>query len=68
MNTIRVTTRRAEEDIVNKGVPPQSPQGDQVPQVNQVSIDSPALTNEEFRLALLMKAQVVTAQAQAMTS
>ena len=58
-----------EEENVNEGVPPQDPQGlqgDQVPQGNQVPVDPLAMSNEEFRSALLMMAQAVTTQAQAM--
>ncbi|XP_049348530.1 uncharacterized protein LOC125813083 [Solanum verrucosum] len=50
MNTIRANARRMEEEIVNEGVPPQGPKGDQVPQGNQVLVDPPAMSNEEVRL------------------
>ncbi|XP_049373433.1 uncharacterized protein LOC125838415 [Solanum verrucosum] len=53
-----------EEEIVNEGLP----QGDQVPLGNQVPVDPPTMTNEEVRLALLMMAQAVTTQAEAMTA
>ncbi|KAK4726954.1 hypothetical protein R3W88_031871 [Solanum pinnatisectum] len=66
MNTRWVTARKIEEENVNEGVPPQGPQGDQVPRGNQVLVDPPAMSNEEVRSALLMMAQAVTTQAQAM--
>ncbi|XP_049370252.1 probable indole-3-pyruvate monooxygenase YUCCA10 [Solanum verrucosum] len=57
-----------EEEIVNEGVPPQGPQGDRVPQGNQVPVEAPTMTNEAVRSSLLMIAQAVTTQAQAMTA
>ncbi|WMV13612.1 hypothetical protein MTR67_006997 [Solanum verrucosum] len=68
MNTRRTPTRIVKEEIVNEGVPSQDPQGDQVPQGNEVSVDALAMTNEEVRSALLVMAQDVTTQAQAITA
>ncbi|XP_049368428.1 uncharacterized protein LOC125833329 [Solanum verrucosum] len=48
MNT-RENTRRMEEENVNERVPPQGPQGDRVPQGNQVPVDPSAISNEEIR-------------------
>ncbi|KAK4726899.1 hypothetical protein R3W88_031816 [Solanum pinnatisectum] len=65
MNTSRTPVRRVEEENVNEGVPPQYPQGpdgSQVPQDNQVSVDPPAMTNEEIRSAFLTLAQAMMAQ------
>jgi len=61
-----MNTRRMEEETVNDGVLPQGRQGDQVPQGNRVPVYPPAMSNEEVRLALLMMAQAVTIQVQAM--
>ncbi|XP_049391548.1 uncharacterized protein LOC125855954 [Solanum stenotomum] len=55
-------TRRVEEKNVNDGVPPQGPQGDQVPQKNKVLVDPPVMTNKEIRSAFLTLAQAMTAQ------
>ncbi|WMV50215.1 hypothetical protein MTR67_043600, partial [Solanum verrucosum] len=49
MNTRRTPGGRVEEENVNEGVPPHGPQGGQVPQGNQVTVDAPPLTNEEIR-------------------
>ncbi|XP_049397332.1 probable indole-3-pyruvate monooxygenase YUCCA10 [Solanum stenotomum] len=62
------TILHVEEEIVNEGVPPQGAQGDQVPQGNQVLVEAPTMTNEAVRSALLMIAQAVTTEAQAMTA
>ena len=50
---------------MNEGVPPQDPQGDQVPQVNQgnqVPVNAPDMTNEEIRMAFLTLAQAMMTQ------
>ncbi|WMV13523.1 hypothetical protein MTR67_006908 [Solanum verrucosum] len=65
MNT-RSNPRRAKEENVDRGVPPQGLQGDQVligNQENEVSVVPPAMTNEEIRAAFLTLAQAMTAQA-----
>uniref|UniRef100_M1DJ17 Gag-pol polyprotein n=1 Tax=Solanum tuberosum TaxID=4113 RepID=M1DJ17_SOLTU len=70
MNT-KANPRMMEEEIVNEGFPPQGLQGDQVPlgnQGNQVPVDPPAMTTKEVRSTLLMIAQAITTQAQAMTA
>uniref|UniRef100_M1DXQ1 Uncharacterized protein n=1 Tax=Solanum tuberosum TaxID=4113 RepID=M1DXQ1_SOLTU len=63
----RANPRRAEEEIGNKGVPPQDTQGlqgDQVPignQENEVPVVPLAMTNEEIREDFLTLAQAMTA-------
>uniref|UniRef100_M1DYA7 Uncharacterized protein n=1 Tax=Solanum tuberosum TaxID=4113 RepID=M1DYA7_SOLTU len=39
MNTRRTPARRVEDEMVNEGVPPQGPQGDQVPRGYEVLVD-----------------------------
>ncbi|XP_049368009.1 uncharacterized protein LOC125832866 [Solanum verrucosum] len=65
MNT-RANPRRAKQENVDGGVPPQGLQGDQVPignQENEVPVVPPAMTNEEIRAAFLTLDQAMTAQA-----
>jgi len=63
MNT-RANPRRTEEKNMDRRVPTQGHQGDQVPignQENEVSVVPPAMTNEEIRAAFLTLAQAMTA-------
>ncbi|XP_049381285.1 agamous-like MADS-box protein AGL81 [Solanum stenotomum] len=65
MNTKRATTRRVEEEIVNEGLPPQ---GSQEPQVPRAPNDDGAMTNVVIKGALQTLTQVMTAQAQSVTT
>ena len=46
MATSKASARRIEKKIENEGVPSQGPQGDHVPQGNQVPVDPTSMTNE----------------------
>ena len=69
MNKRRTPTRRVEDGVVNKVVPPQGdqvPQGEQVPLVNkenEVPVVSPDMSNEEVKRALISLARALTDQA-----
>ena len=68
---MRIVTRIEGDEIANAGATPQgnknSPQV-QAAKKEQVSVNPPAMTNDEVREALLKMAQAITIQAEAITA